>query len=92
MHEVPADRLKEVQAYMHSFGLRRAGILHPGRSQSRTPVLDRAEAGGFLLLAAAVLPAAMKDPDSLTTLRTALSTLECACGESFIPIRPLEES
>jgi hypothetical protein len=47
---VPGERLKEVQAYLNAFGVRRAGVLYPGSlERSRTVEAEDITGHGYLL-------------------------------------------
>lgn len=75
---VPGERLKEVQAYLNAFGVRRAGILYPGpMERAKLVISEDISAYGYLLRELPVRPV---EPDELIpmleNLRARVAELE----------------
>jgi hypothetical protein len=81
--DVPGNRLKEVQAYMNAFGLRQAGIMHPGSTGESTIRLRETSAHGHRLLEIGVTPTAVRTIEDLDRLRNTIVGLECIHGETY---------
>ena len=79
--EAPGDRLKDVQAYMNSFGLRNVAIMHPGNGT--TLRVSEASAHGNRILEIGAVPEAICSAKELNQFRTAVLQQECSQGETF---------
>jgi hypothetical protein len=72
---VPGERLKEVQAYLNAFGLRRAGVLYPGpMERARRVASEDISARGFLLRELPIRPVL---PEELTLVLENLRARVC---------------
>lgn len=83
---LPPGRIKEVQAYMQSFGITKACILYPGHGVDGGHI--DVSNGGYLVRLVPLVPNGNDTGDWLEALREML--LECRCypGEDFVARNP----
>jgi hypothetical protein len=79
--EAPGDRLKDVQAYMNSFGLTNVAIMHPGEGISLN--IRKASAYGNTIAEIGVVPKAISTEKEIDQFRKAVLQQECSQGETF---------
>ena len=84
---VHGDRLKEVHAYMNAFGIRSAGVIHPGVPTPSGPTLSTIASRGHRLAEIGAAPDSVRSTPDLEFVRDAVLELECRLGETFpIPL------
>lgn len=88
---VSGDRLKEMQAYLNAFGIRFAGIMHPG--EGRNFSICEIAGRGHRIVELSVVPRLVTKACDLARLRDSLLGLECTFGETFpehsgVEVRP----
>ena len=84
---VPGEQRKEVQAYMNAFGVRSAGVIHPGEPAASGPTLITIASRGHRLAEIGAAPDTVKSADDLKFIGDAVLGLECRLGETYpVPV------